>query len=149
MSFIDIDIRQKQFTTSNYLKVNLGICRIMQHFVVNFKELPLLSVVSFVNDDPSNSAKTFPLFRTIPTTTLFPQHNESTLIIIMSTCKICDQNLTIELDPEEYYPSHTPHKLTRLMLSPSFDEASGSAAGGSSTTVPDDLQLTCSCHFHW
>ncbi|KAG0652364.1 hypothetical protein D0Z07_1122 [Hyphodiscus hymeniophilus] len=49
----------------------------------------------------------------------------------MSTCKVCEQDLTIELDPED------------------FDEATSSFAGGSSTTVPDDLQLSCGCHFHW
>ncbi|PSS27406.1 hypothetical protein M430DRAFT_32152 [Amorphotheca resinae ATCC 22711] len=49
----------------------------------------------------------------------------------MSTCKICSQELIIELDPED------------------FNEATSSAAGGSSTSVPDDLLLTCGCHFHW
>jgi hypothetical protein len=31
----------------------------------------------------------------------------------------------------------------------SFNEATSSAAGGSSTSVPDDLLLACDCHFHW
>jgi hypothetical protein len=31
----------------------------------------------------------------------------------------------------------------------SFNEATSSAAGGNPTTVPDDLSLSCGCHFHW
>ncbi|KAG9242355.1 hypothetical protein BJ878DRAFT_516004 [Calycina marina] len=49
----------------------------------------------------------------------------------MSTCKTCSQELIIELDPED------------------FDEATSSAAGGQPSSVPDDLFLTCGCHFHW
>ncbi|RDW57989.1 hypothetical protein BP6252_13400 [Coleophoma cylindrospora] len=49
----------------------------------------------------------------------------------MATCKICAQDLFLELDPED------------------FDEATSSSAGGSSTKVPDDLQTRCGCHFHW
>lgn len=49
----------------------------------------------------------------------------------MSGCKACQQPLVLELDPED------------------FDEASSSAVGGAPTTVPDDLELPCGCHFHW
>lgn len=49
----------------------------------------------------------------------------------MSGCKACQQPLVLELDPED------------------FDEAASSAVGGAPTTVPDDLELPCGCHFHW
>ncbi|KAH8596389.1 hypothetical protein B0O99DRAFT_114927 [Bisporella sp. PMI_857] len=49
----------------------------------------------------------------------------------MATCKVCSQELIIELDPED------------------FNEATSSAAGGSASSVPDDLLLSCGCHFHW
>jgi len=48
----------------------------------------------------------------------------------MATCRICSQNLTVELDPE------------------SFDEATSSSVGQAST-APDNLLLACGCHFHW
>jgi hypothetical protein len=48
----------------------------------------------------------------------------------MSKCRICEQNLVIELDPE------------------SFDEATASTVG-QAATAPDDLLLRCGCHFHW
>jgi hypothetical protein len=49
----------------------------------------------------------------------------------MATCKSCGQALVLELDPDD------------------FDEATSSVVGGSPTVVPDDLELPCSCHFHW
>lgn len=149
MSFIDIDIRQKIFTTTKYLKASLRICAELRNILWWIsKNCPFGPRFHLWTMTRRTLQKTFSLFRTqSPPQT--PPYNESTLILTMSACKICDQNLTIELDPEEYYPSHTPHKPTWLTRSPSFDEASGSAAGGSSTIVPDDLQLTCGCHFHW
>ncbi len=48
----------------------------------------------------------------------------------MSKCRICEQNLVIELDPE------------------SFDEATGSSVCRAATAL-DDLLLSCGCHFHW
>lgn len=53
------------------------------------------------------------------------------LNFVMSGCRLCDQPLVVELDPED------------------FDEATASSAGGVPATVPDDLALPCSCHFHW
>ncbi|KAI9736818.1 MAG: hypothetical protein M1818_005869 [Claussenomyces sp. TS43310] len=49
----------------------------------------------------------------------------------MAVCKACSQPLVLELDPDD------------------FNEATASAAGGSSSIVPDDLELPCGCHFHW
>ncbi|RFU28701.1 hypothetical protein B7463_g7634, partial [Scytalidium lignicola] len=50
----------------------------------------------------------------------------------MDVCKICSQDLILELDPED------------------FDEATSSVAGGSNTLFPDDIQIIqCGCHFHW
>ncbi|EPE27824.1 hypothetical protein GLAREA_04615 [Glarea lozoyensis ATCC 20868] len=47
------------------------------------------------------------------------------------TCRLCSQDLTIELDVED------------------FDEATSSSVGVSQKT-PDDLLLkACNCHFHW
>ncbi|CZR60505.1 uncharacterized protein PAC_10401 [Phialocephala subalpina] len=48
----------------------------------------------------------------------------------MATCRLCSQALTVELDSD------------------SFDEATASSVGHAST-APDDLLLTCGCHFHW
>lgn len=48
----------------------------------------------------------------------------------MDTCKLCSQELKIELDDD------------------SFDEATSSAVGVSHS-APDDLLLTCGCHYHW
>jgi len=48
----------------------------------------------------------------------------------MATCKVCSQPLFLDLDPDD------------------FDEATASVAGDS-TTVPDDLELRCGCHYHW
>ncbi|TVY30499.1 putative esterase [Lachnellula hyalina] len=48
----------------------------------------------------------------------------------METCKICAQELKIELEPDD------------------FDEATSSTVGAGQT-APDDLLLTCGCHFHW
>lgn len=48
----------------------------------------------------------------------------------MATCRLCSQALTVELDSD------------------SFDEATSSSVGHAST-APDDLLLTCGCHFHW
>ncbi|KAI0017471.1 hypothetical protein F4780DRAFT_594032 [Xylariomycetidae sp. FL0641] len=42
----------------------------------------------------------------------------------MATCKVCDDPLVFEVDDEE-------------------------AADGEPQTVPDDLELSCGCHFHW
>jgi hypothetical protein len=52
-------------------------------------------------------------------------------ISLMASCKSCGQALVLELDPDD------------------FDEATSSVVGGSPTVVPDDLELPCSCHFHW
>lgn len=49
------------------------------------------------------------------TTIIFISHNHH---FAMDTCKICSQNLVVELEDE-------------------------------SETAPDDLQLSCGCHFHW
>lgn len=50
----------------------------------------------------------------------------------MATCKLCNQDLVLELDPDD------------------FDEATSSSAGGSNSSVPDDVQIIqCGCHFHW
>ncbi|KAE9378054.1 hypothetical protein N431DRAFT_435218 [Stipitochalara longipes BDJ] len=49
----------------------------------------------------------------------------------MAKCRICEQPLVIELDPD------------------SFDEAAASSSVGSAITAPDDLLLPCGCHFHW
>lgn len=63
-------------------------------------------------------------------------HNEysnkgSAAFIEMAVCKACEQPLVLELDPED------------------FDEATSSAVGGQPSSVPDDLELPCLCHFHW
>ena len=47
----------------------------------------------------------------------------------MATCKACDDLLILSLDPE--------------------DADSGDEGRQESETVPDDLELPCSCHFHW
>jgi len=49
----------------------------------------------------------------------------------MAKCRICEQPLIIELDPD------------------SFDEAAASSSVGAAITAPDDLLLPCGCHFHW
>ncbi|KAF5022220.1 hypothetical protein F66182_5735 [Fusarium sp. NRRL 66182] len=46
----------------------------------------------------------------------------------MSLCKFCDEALVLRLDPED------------------VDEPS--VAGPSESSVPDDLELPCGCHFH-
>lgn len=43
----------------------------------------------------------------------------------MSLCKACEEPLVLSLDPEE----------------------DADVAG--TETVPDDLGLSCGCHFHW
>ncbi|TVY92452.1 hypothetical protein LAWI1_G000494 [Lachnellula willkommii] len=48
----------------------------------------------------------------------------------METCKICAQELKIELEPDD------------------FDEATSSTVGAGQI-APDDLLLACGCHFHW
>ncbi|KKA28025.1 hypothetical protein TD95_003691 [Thielaviopsis punctulata] len=48
----------------------------------------------------------------------------------MSACRACDQPLVIQLDSED-------------------DSATGSSAAAAANSVPDDLTLSCSCHFHW
>ncbi|KAG9234801.1 hypothetical protein BJ875DRAFT_460656 [Amylocarpus encephaloides] len=48
----------------------------------------------------------------------------------MSACRLCDQELIVELDPD------------------SFDEATSSSVGVSQS-APDDLTLGCRCRFHW
>jgi hypothetical protein len=49
----------------------------------------------------------------------------------MAACRLCEQALVIELDPD------------------SFDESAASSSVGSAVTAPDDLLLLCGCHFHW
>ncbi|KAH6652896.1 hypothetical protein BKA67DRAFT_303638 [Truncatella angustata] len=41
----------------------------------------------------------------------------------MATCKVCDEPLLLEIEDEE--------------------------GGGEVQSVPDDLELSCGCHFHW
>ena len=55
----------------------------------------------------------------------------------MSACVACKAPLvvTIEQDEEEEYQSGTT--------------SSGKAAATGPETVPDDVQLSCGCHFHW
>lgn len=48
----------------------------------------------------------------------------------MSKCRLCSQELIVELDAD------------------SFDEATSSSVGQASS-APDDLLLRCGCHFHW
>jgi hypothetical protein len=49
---------------------------------------------------------------------------------MMAVCQVCKNPLVVELDAD------------------SFDEASGSSVG-QAVTAPDDLLLSCGCHFHW
>jgi len=82
-----------------------------------------------------------PLFNFLPPTTprrdfsiKDSQHISLTSItMIMSVCKICDNPLVVELDLSD------------------LDEAtSSSIATTTQTTVPDDLELlNCGDHFHW
>ncbi|KAM5352154.1 hypothetical protein ACJ41O_004877 [Fusarium nematophilum] len=53
----------------------------------------------------------------------------------MSLCKTCQEELVLRMEPEDDVD----------------DEAGAPSAGPSSvsTTVPDDLELPCGCHFHW
>ncbi|KAF4977731.1 hypothetical protein FZEAL_5779 [Fusarium zealandicum] len=53
----------------------------------------------------------------------------------MSLCKACEEELVLHLDPED-----------------DVDEEAGASGAGpstASTSVPDDLELPCGCHFHW
>ncbi|KAF4342720.1 ring finger [Fusarium beomiforme] len=53
----------------------------------------------------------------------------------MSLCEACEETLVLRLDPEDI-----------------DDEPGGFSAAGPSTSgssVPDDLELPCGCHFHW
>ena len=55
----------------------------------------------------------------------------------MSVCKACDQPLVIELEHDE----------------DEQQQAGGSSSAAASNTqpdtVPDDVELSCGCHFHW
>ena len=56
------------------------------------------------------------------------------LTAAMSLCKVCEEALVLPIDPEDDVD----------------DEAGASSAAGPSTaSVPDDLELPCGCHCHW
>ncbi|KAF1848651.1 uncharacterized protein K460DRAFT_309206 [Cucurbitaria berberidis CBS 394.84] len=55
----------------------------------------------------------------------------------MSVCVECKKPLDVELDPEEEEEYETAAS------------SSGKAPAAATETVPDDVQLTCGCHFHW
>jgi hypothetical protein len=56
----------------------------------------------------------------------------SCLCIEMSLCKVCEETLVLRLDPEE-----------------DVDDEAGAGPSTSDSSVPDDLELPCGCHFHW
>ncbi|CVK90061.1 uncharacterized protein FMAN_16079 [Fusarium mangiferae] len=51
----------------------------------------------------------------------------------MALCKVCQETLVLRLDPEEDVD----------------DEAGAAGPSTSDSSVPDDLELPCGCHFHW
>ncbi|KAL5585079.1 hypothetical protein FOVSG1_014468 [Fusarium oxysporum f. sp. vasinfectum] len=51
----------------------------------------------------------------------------------MALCKVCEETLVLRLDPEEDVD----------------DEAGAAGPSTSDSSVPDDLELPCGCHFHW
>jgi hypothetical protein len=51
----------------------------------------------------------------------------------MALCKACQETLVLRLDPEEDVD----------------DEAGAAGPSTSDSSVPDDLELPCGCHFHW
>lgn len=55
----------------------------------------------------------------------------------MSTCVICDKPLEVEVerDEDEEYEGGA--------------SSSGKGPAAAPETYPDDVQLTCGCHFHW
>ncbi|KAF2711579.1 hypothetical protein K504DRAFT_402732 [Pleomassaria siparia CBS 279.74] len=55
----------------------------------------------------------------------------------MATCVSCKQPLVIELEPDEDEDVQMG------------GSSSGKAPAAAPETVPDDVQLTCGCHFHW
>lgn len=56
----------------------------------------------------------------------------------MSLCVSCDKPLEVEIEPEE--------EEEELEGQPS---SSGKAPAAAPETVPDDVELSCGCHFHW
>jgi hypothetical protein len=58
-------------------------------------------------------------------------------ISTMSVCVSCNKPLEVEIDNEE---------------EDDYEQAGSSSGKGPAPepeTVPDDVQLTCGCHFHW
>ena len=55
----------------------------------------------------------------------------------MSSCVICDKPLEVEIerDEDEEYEGGA--------------SSSGKGPAAAPETYPDDVQLTCGCHFHW
>jgi hypothetical protein len=55
----------------------------------------------------------------------------------MSNCVICDKPLEVEVerDEDEEYEGGA--------------SSSGKGPAAAPETYPDDVQLTCGCHFHW
>lgn len=62
--------------------------------------------------------------QSIPATSIAPQYFPKTIYLVdpMATCSACQDHLVYQLDE---------------------------SVNGEDTTVPDDLQLSCGCHFHW
>lgn len=56
--------------------------------------------------------------------------------IVMSVCADCQKPLTLEVDFSDDEDHVQP-------------AASSSSAAPPSNTVPDDVALSCGCHFHW
>ncbi|KAH7378271.1 hypothetical protein BKA66DRAFT_421323 [Pyrenochaeta sp. MPI-SDFR-AT-0127] len=55
----------------------------------------------------------------------------------MSLCVACNKPLEVEIEPEEEEQYE------------GAASSSGKATAAAPETVPDDVQLTCGCHFHW
>ncbi|CAO2653951.1 Nn.00g106840.m01.CDS01 [Neocucurbitaria sp. VM-36] len=55
----------------------------------------------------------------------------------MSVCVACNKPLEVEIEPEEEEENETT------------TASSSKAPAAAPETVPDDVQLTCGCHFHW
>jgi hypothetical protein len=55
----------------------------------------------------------------------------------MSVCVICEKTLEVEIerDEDEEYEGGA--------------SSSGKGPAAAPETYPDDVQLTCGCHFHW
>lgn len=55
----------------------------------------------------------------------------------MATCAACKEPLTVDIEPDDEDEDEGV----------STTASSGAAVG--TKTVPDDVELTCGCHFHW